>query len=226
GFTAGIMITVLVALFKSFGYSPTTQLVWGTGYNSILAPYLYFIFITLIVIGFFTHDKAWKYYKKILTYPGRLVSDYVILEGFSPTLINIGINGIIATSYILLVNGDINGPTIGGILTVAGFSAFGKHIKNITPIILGVMIGSYIKVFSINDPSILLAALFGTALAPIAGEFGAIYGIIAGFIHSSVVLHVGEMHAGLNLYNNGFSAGLVAAILVPLIEALRKDVNS
>ncbi|MTM05274.1 DUF1576 domain-containing protein, partial [Turicibacter sanguinis] len=31
------------------------------------------------------------------------------------------------------------------------------------------------------------------------------------------------LHAGLNLYNNGFSAGIVAAILVPLIEAFRKE---
>ncbi|HAX73699.1 MAG TPA: DUF1576 domain-containing protein [Firmicutes bacterium] len=226
GFTAGIIITILVALFKSFGYISSTQLIWGTGYNQILASYLYVLFITLVIIGLISNDKAWYRYKKILRHPGRLVSDFVILEGFSATLINIGINGLIATTYIIGVNGDLNGPTMGGIFAVAGFGAFGKHIKNIVPIMIGVVLGSYIKIFSINDPSILLAALFGTALAPIAGEFGAIYGIIAGFIHSSVVLHVGELHSGLNLYNNGFSAGLVAAILVPLIEAFRKDTNA
>ena len=29
------------------------------------------------------------------------------------------------------------------------------------------------------------------------------------------------MHAGLNLYNNGFAAGIVASILVPVIIAVQ-----
>jgi hypothetical protein len=33
---------------------------------------------------------------------------------------------------------------------------------------------------------------------------------------------VGHLHGGLVLYNNGFAAGLVAAILVPVIIALQR----
>ena len=40
-------------------------------------------------------------------------------------------------------------------------------------------------------------------------------------MHSSAALSVGSLHAGLNLYNNGFAAGLVAAVLVPVIIAVR-----
>jgi len=36
-----------------------------------------------------------------------------------------------------------------------------------------------------------------------------------------VVQYVGVLHAGFNLYNNGFAGGLVAGMLVPLFEALR-----
>ena len=32
---------------------------------------------------------------------------------------------------------------------------------------------------------------------------------------------VGPLHAGLNLYNNGFAAGIVASVLVPVILAVR-----
>jgi hypothetical protein len=32
---------------------------------------------------------------------------------------------------------------------------------------------------------------------------------------------VGPLHAGLNLYNNGFAAGIVASVLVPVIIAIR-----
>jgi tetrahydromethanopterin S-methyltransferase subunit F len=67
----------------------------------------------------------------------------------------------------------------------------------------------------------VLAALFGTTLAPIAGRFGWHWGLVAGFVHSSVVQTVGQLHGGLVLYNNGFAAGLVAAVLLPVILALR-----
>jgi len=54
-----------------------------------------------------------------------------------------------------------------------------------------------------------------------SGEFGWKAGMLAGYIHSSVVQYVGVLHAGFNLYNNGFAGGLVAGMLVPLFEALR-----
>ncbi|TCO68860.1 DUF1576 domain-containing protein [Marinisporobacter balticus] len=223
GFTGGMIGTIIFSVFKSYGFLANPRMIWTTGNNKILGIYLHVIFLSMIGIGFYLNNKSFKNLKNIMKYSGRLVTDFVMLEGFPLTLINMGINGIVATNYILLVHGDLNGPTIGGIFTVAGFGAFGKHIKNITPIFLGVFIGALTKIWNINDPAILLAALFGTALAPIAGEFGWQYGVIAAFIHSSVVLNVGVLHGGLNLYNNGFAAGLVAAILVPIIEAFRKD---
>lgn len=223
GFAGGMLGTIIFSIFKSYGFLVNPKMIWTTGNNKILGIYLYVIFLFMIGSGFYLNNKSFKNIKNIMKYSGRLVTDFVILEGFAPTLINIGINGIVATSYILLVNGDLNGPTIGGIFTVAGFGGFGKHLKNIIPIFLGVSIGALTKIWHINDPAILLAALFGTSLAPIAGEFGWQYGVIAAFIHSSVVLSVGVLHGGLNLYNNGFAAGIVAAVLVPIIQAFRKD---
>lgn len=223
GFTAGMIGTVFVSIFKSYGFLPTPRFIWTSGNNTLLSIYLFLMFFSMIILGYYLNEKSFSKVRAITSYPGRLVADFVILEGFAPVLINMGINGFIATFYILLVKGDLNGPTIGGIFTIVGFGAFGKHPKNILPIFLGVFLGSLTKVWNINDPSILLAALFGTALAPIAGEFGWQYGVIAAFIHSSVVLNVGVLHGGLNLYNNGFAAGIVAAILVPIIQAFRKD---
>jgi len=60
-------------------------------------------------------------------------------------------------------------------------------------------------------------ALLGTTLAPIAGQFGWQWGMVAGFLLSSAALTVGFKDAGLNLYNNGFAAGIVAAVIVPVI---------
>ena len=131
------------------------------------------------------------------------------------------LTGAIGTAYVLLVGSELNGPTIGAIFTVVGFSAFGKHPENIVWIMLGVFLGSMLKDWNAADPSVVLAALFGTTLAPIAGRFGWHWDIAAGFIHSSVAQAVGQLHGGLVLYNNGVAAGLVAAILVPVMLALR-----
>lgn len=222
GFTAGMIGTVYVSIMKSYGFVPTPQFIWTTGNNKILGIYLAVIFVIIFLVGFYLNNFSMKNYKDILNYSGRLVTDFIQLEGIGLSMINMGITGLITLSYILIIKGDLNGPTIGGIFTIVGFSAFGKHPRNILPIFLGVLLGSATKIFNINDPSIQLAALFGTALAPVAGEFGVLWGIVAAFIHSSVVLNVGYLHGGLNLYNNGFSAGIVAAILVPLIGAFGK----
>jgi hypothetical protein len=69
-----------------------------------------------------------------------------------------GVCGVIGIAYILAVGGDLNGPVIGAIFTVVGFAAFGKHPRNIVPIMLGVFLGSLAKPWNVDDPSILLAA--------------------------------------------------------------------
>ena len=76
------------------------------------------------------------------------------------------------------------------------------------------------KLWVINEPAPLMTLILSTTLAPIAGEFGILAGILAGFLHSSVALNVGVVYSGINLYNNGFAGGLVALFLVPVIEAL------
>jgi hypothetical protein len=223
GFTAGIIGTIIISVFKSYGFEIETRLIWTSGNNRLLGSFLIILFSSMIIVAFVLDKNVFKKYTKLFSYSGRLVTDFMVLEGFAPSLFNMGVNGIFATAYIILVGGDLNGPTIGGVFTIVGFSSFGKHLKNMTPIFIGVYLGSIMKTWSINDPSILMAALFGTTLAPISGTFGWKYGVLAGFLHSSVVLNVGFLHGGVNLYNNGFSGGIVAATLIPIIEALRKD---
>ena len=53
-----------------------------------------------------------------------------------------------------------------------------------------------------------------------AGHFGWLYGVIAGFIHASLVMQTGGPVGGLNLYNNGFSAGLIVTVMYPTVTAI------
>jgi hypothetical protein len=223
GFTSGLVGTVYVSILRSYGFVPEPRFIWTTGNNFKFSIFLTILFLGLIVFGVYTRDRKLSEFKNIFKYSGRLITDYVKLEGLPFTLINMGLAGLLSLAYILIIGGDLNGPTIGGIYTIVGFAAFGKTPKTILPIFLGVSIGALTKTWGINEPAIQLAALFGTALAPIAGEFGSIYGILAAFVHSSVVLNVGFLHGGMNLYNNGFAAGIVAGFLLPIFEAFRKD---
>ena len=221
GFTAGIVGTLVVAIYKSYGFVADPVMIWTTGNNRLLGGFLALIFASMVAVGFFLDRNLFTRLRQIVATTGQAPTDFIALAGFGPTLANMGLTGTIGTIYALLIGGDLNGPVIGAILTIVGFSAFGKHPRNIVPIMLGVFIASLAKPWSAADPSILLAALFGTTLAPIAGRFGWHWGIVAGIVHSSAATSVGALHAGLNLYNNGFAAGIVAAVLVPVIIAIR-----
>ena len=163
---------------------------------------------------------VWAGYRRLLQDSGRAPSDFLRMFGAGPVLLNTGINGLISMAFILCSGGDLNGPTVGGILTIMGFSAFGKHAFNIIPVMAGVFLGGLVMHWSLSDSAIQLACLFCTTLAPISGYFGWPFGVLAGFLHSSVVLYTGTPVAGMNLYNNGFSGGLVAIVLYPVIIAV------
>jgi hypothetical protein len=222
GFTAGIVGTLIVALYKSYGYVPDPVMVWARGHNVVLGAFSVAFFGSMIAFGVYLNHSVFSKMKRLMSLSGQSPTDFIALVGLDAALVNMGLTGLIGTAYVLIVGGDLNGPTIGAILTIVGFAAFGKHPRNIVPIMAGVFVGSLAKPWGIADPSILLAALFGTTLAPIAGRFGWHWGIVAGFVHSSAALSVGQVHAGLNLYNNGFAAGIVAAVLVPVIIALQR----
>jgi len=64
----------------------------------------------------------------------------------------------------------------------------------------------------------VLALLFGTTLAPLAGEFGPATGFVAGCVHLVLVEQTAAWHGGLDLYNNGFAGGLTATLFVAVIQ--------
>ncbi len=104
-----------------------------------------------------------------------------------------------------------------------GFSAFGKHLKNCFPIILGVLIAALITGYDLSSTGIIIALLFSTTLAPIAGSYGVGVGIVAGMFHLVLVTNVGIIHGGINLYNNGFAGGIVAGFLIPIVDAFKRE---
>ena len=86
-----------------------------------------------------------------------------------------------------------------------------------------VIAASFMPQLSLASPGVLLATLLCSGLAPIAGQFGILWGMAAGFVHMAIVQNTAYLYGALNLYNNGFSAGLTCVIMIPLIEALRAE---
>ncbi len=222
GMAAGLIGLMLTALLRSAGVEFGSNLKWSEEYNFILSMFFSVLFALMLIIGFLENGRSLKGMKHLLKHSGRTVADYIMLEGLGRTLMNMGMLGFMAMGYILLIDGQLNGPTIGAIMSVVGFGAFGKHIKNVIPSVVGVVLASTVMLWELNEPSMQLAALFSTALSPIAGQFGVFWGLIAGVMHSAVVRDTAFLHGWVVLYNNGLSAGLICIVLVPIIETFRQ----
>ncbi len=222
GFAGGIISTFIVSALEAVGFPMENELHWSEGHNLPMAIMIYLICALLVAYGLFGKKRFEPpSYKKILDSSGRLVSDFLVLSGHTAYL-NMGLLGILTTSIALGYGMNLNGPTICGIFTVIGFGAFGKHPRNIWPPLAGAILCTFINQWDASYPSNILAVLFATGLAPIAGQFGWVWGILAGFLHVNTVMHIGFLNSGLNLYNNGYAAGFVAMLIVPAALAFQK----
>lgn len=223
GFTAGLVGMLAIGLLRMLSFEIENVGIVFEKPTPILNTIVLLLWIMFTVVGailIYKSEHSFQQYRELTKNSGRLVADYINIYGFEVVLMNMGLMGLISTLYVILINGNLTGPTMGGILTVVGFSAFGKHIKNAPPVMLGIFTASLLTGGGPATNAALLGALFGTALSPITGHFGFVSGFIAGFFHYAMVVNVSYLHGGVNLYNNGFSAGFVAVILVPIFETI------
>ena len=222
GTTGGFVATVMFMFMRGFGLDISPAFFWSTEYTGVLTMLTGAVLLLMIIAGFFFGGNL-DGYRKILHNSGRLTADFVEMTDLGTTLINMGVIGLMALGYIHFVGGDVNGATLAGVFTVFGFGALGKHPRNILPVMLGVYLICIPKVWTHAEPGPLLAALFCTTLAPLAGRFGFLAGLAAGALHLPMVMHVGMLHGYMNLYNNGFAGGLAMLIIVGFIKYLRLD---
>lgn len=225
GFSAGIVAFVIVCVLKSFGIESQSVMIWRSGRPVWIMAGLYGYFLLTFFYGLYLAHWDIKSILRIWKHPGRAVADFVLMEGVGCTLMNMASVGAAATTYILLIGGDFSGPVVGAILTAFGFSAFGAHMRNYLPVLMGVFLSTFLSQFQPVTPGMQLAAAFAVGLGPIAGRFGALAGLVAGMLHAAIVMCTAQMYGGLNLYNNGFSAGWVAIIMVPGLESFTTRIN-
>lgn len=220
GFTAGVITMTLVALLRLFNVTVAfnQQLYLGDDRAVMLLLIAFCVF--LLAAGFIRNGNSFQGYDKLLNESGRIASDFILQHGAAPVLINMGLCGLISIAYVIISRGVFNGPVLGGMFTIIGFAAFGKHPRNIIPILAGILIANYFGIHEISSTGAIVSGLFGTCLAPVAGYYGWALGLAAGVFHAAMVNNVGFLHGGLNLYNNGFSGGFVAAVLAPVFDLI------
>lgn len=224
GFAAGFVGLSMVSILRGFGVEFRSGISWSTTHNLELCILMICLLAGLFVTGVLLGCRSWSGYRHMLKHSGRMVADFLALEGIGTTFVNMSLVGTIGMLYLVLMRVPLNGPLVCCLFALVGFGSFGKHPRNIIPVMTGAVIAaSFMGNLSLTSPAVLLATMLCTGLSPIAGQFGPLWGMAAGFLHMAIVQNTSYLYAGLNLYNNGFSAGLTCVIMIPLIEALRTE---
>ena len=210
------------------------------GYREFMNVFFILLFVITLIAGFLFNKKSFGKYRDLLKCTGY-GTDFTDKFGMPVCLINIALYGFAILVYLNLVfilpaifpslpsGVGFTGATVGIIFAALTFAADGQHPRNVLPIVVG-----YIALFAIVIVICLIADFdipwtlstqayinglaFATGLCPIAGKYGFRYGVLAGLMSAIICAITAKMHGGFVLYNGGFNAGLVALILIPILD--------
>ena len=196
------------------------------------------LFAGCILAGFLLNGKSFRGLGMLIRDTGYQ-SNFASKYGMPLCLINIGLYGALFLLYVnlsilLTIGAGFTGPTFGVIFAALTFTAMGQHPGNVWPIFLGYpllsltgdlfnfLIGGHVT-WTISTQAYINSIAFATGLCPIVGRFGIRAGIAAGFLCASMCTATSALHGGLMLYNSGFTAGITALILIPILEHYIKN---
>lgn len=229
GFAIGILGAMIYAILMFAQIDVSREVLYDTENHYSFYIYLYSMAALFIIIAIISDHSVFKSYLKMLKTTGRSVSLYIRDFGISTVLLNLGFLDILITTVLISFNIPMNGILFGSVFSILGFAAYGMHIRNVTPVLIGASISITIKCLIQGSlPNItdnmgeIVAFIFSTGLAPIAGKYGILYGLLGGFVHIIFTPVVARMHGGLVLYNNGFSTGFEAAVFTICGERIFK----
>ena len=227
GFAAGFLGLGVASVLKGVGVEFEIRDTWSREGHALLCVMVALILGGLLVTGICLGCRSWRDYRPILRHSGRAVADFFLMDAPGACFVNMALVGAVGFGYLLLLmplGVRLNGPLVCCILSMAGFGSFGKHPRNIVPVMAGAVLAKLLLVeVPIVAPGVLLACLLCTGLAPISGQFGWYWGVVAGFLHMTIVQNTSLLHGGMNLYNNGFAAGLVCVLLIPIIQGIKPE---
>lgn len=248
GYSTGVIVVMVMCVFRAIGWDHPAQSTGYIGvdtpsYNLQLGIILCIMFGYFILCGLIIEKKRGNFMRilKARTKGSNYVADY----GFGATLFNMGVCGFLSLGYVLLTGvisqdggGQLMGPTYAGIITVAGFAAFGVTLFSYGVLILGVYLTSFVTggitgvqlgqsfwtagVGKAAARPALVVSGFVSGLVPVPGDLGLMAGLVAAIFHTLLAVNTGFMHGWMSTYNNGFAGGLVVTFALPLLYLISK----
>ena len=175
---------------------------------------------------------------KIIISRDALITDYFELAGYGAAFLNAAMVLGLSIGLVLVEKIPFTGLTMAALFINAGYGLWGKNVLNIIPVFLGTAI--FARTHGARVSRYIYTALFGTCLAPLITEmifllpfgqpwnflFSVSVGIFIGFILPSLSVHAASMHMGYNLFNVGFSGGILAFVFVSILRAFGMESES
>lgn len=223
GFSLGIISLAFNGVLRAFNLRASEISILSNDHNLFLYLFVAILALVLLIAGIILNPKSFKMIPDLYKRSGRLVSDYIRDYGVSIVMINQASLLTFEILICLIFKIELNGAIFGTILAVSGFAGAGLHLKNTSFVMLGAILMCLITKTNITSTSIIIGILFSAGVAPIAGRYGIVAGIIAGMLHIVILPLCRSFQGGYDLYNNGFCAGFVACILIAIIEAFKKE---
>ena len=210
------------------------------GSRGFMNVFFVMLFLITFIVGFILNGKSLKDFNRLLKCTGK-GTDYTDKFGMPVCMINIAVYGMAILCYLNIVfilpsifpglpeGVGFTGATAGIIFAALTFAADGQHVRVVFPIVVGYialfsivvvicLISGYDIPWTLSTQSYINGLAFATGLCPFAGKYGFRYGVLAGFMSAIICTITAEMHGGFVLYNGGFTAGLTALILLPILD--------
>ena len=228
-------------MYKTMGIQAPQKLIlanavydrFGRSYRLFGNLFFVMLFAGCIIAGWYLNEKSFKGLGVLFRDTGYQ-SNFASKYGMQICLMNTGLYGILFLIYVnaamLFTEGaGFTGPTFGVILAALTFTSMGQHVSNVWPIFLGFPLLSVFSsafnllvggssTWTISSQSYLNSVAFATGLCPLVGHYGVRAGLAAGMLCASLCTATGALHGGLMLYNGGFTTGVAALILIPILE--------
>ena len=214
GFSLGIISLAFNGVLRAFNLRASEISILSNDHNLFLYLFVAILALVLLIAGIILNPKSFKMIPDLYKRSGRLVSDYIRDYGISIVMINQASLLTFEILICLIFKIELNGAIFGTILAVSGFAGAGLHLKNTSFVMLGAILMCLITKTNITSTSIIIGILFSAGVAPIAGRYGIVAGIIAGMLHIAILPLCRSFQGGYDLYSNGFCAGFVACILL------------
>ena len=241
-------IFIYAFMYATLGVEPPTHIIIDNpeyyalpyAYRGFMNIFFIILFGITLLFGLLLNNKSLSGYRELIKDTGY-GEDFTDRYGMPLCFVNFAVYGLCILAYLniafllpdiftFLPDGNgFTGATVGVTFAALTFAADGQHPRNVYPIVIGYVIlfaltcaicalcGFDIP-WTLSTQSYVNGLAFATGLCPFAGRYGVKVGILAGFVSAIICTSTAGFHGGFVLYNGGFTAGLTALVLLPILD--------